>query len=213
MSSLALRREEEKERRRAEIVDAAERLYAEVGWDAVTMDNVAKRARLSRALIYVYFHDKSDLLHAITERSLIDLRERFVAAVAGQAKGIDKVQAIGHAYVQFQREKPYSFDACSRFHAHQAEGQATEAACAEAGDAVIAVIVKALVEGQADGSIRKDVGNPAQVCVMLWAFTHGLIQIGSNKAKEIARQGVDVSQLMEGSFAMIRYMLAAPGKD
>jgi len=212
MSSLALRREEEKERRRADIVDAAERLYAEVGWDEVTMDSVAKSARLSRALIYVYFHDKSDLLHAITERSLIELRERFVAAVAGQAKGIDKVEAIGRAYVLFQQEKPYSFDACSRFHAHQAEGQATEAACAEAGDAVMAVIVKALIEGQADGSIRKDVGNPAQACVMLWAFTHGLIQIGSNKAQEIARQGVEVSQLMEGSFAMIRYMLAAPAK-
>ena len=71
MSYVAVRREEEKERRRTEIVDAAERLYAEVGWDEVTMDNVAKRARLSRALIYVYFHDKSDLLHAIAERSLI----------------------------------------------------------------------------------------------------------------------------------------------
>ncbi|MGH6781089.1 MAG: TetR/AcrR family transcriptional regulator, partial [Sphingomonadaceae bacterium] len=163
MSYLALRREEEKERRRAQIVDAAERLYAEVGWDAVTMDNVAKSARLSRALIYVYFHDKNELLHAITERSLIELRERFVAAVAAHAKGIDKVQSIGRAYVLFQQEKPYSFDACSRFHAHQAQGHPEETACAEAGDAVMAVIVQALVEGQADCSIRRDLGNPAQV--------------------------------------------------
>ncbi len=210
MSYAAVRREEEKERRRAEIVDAAERLYAELGWDAVTMDIVARRARISRALIYVYFRDKNDLLHAITERSLIELRERFEAAVAKHAKGIDQVQAIGHAYVLFQQEKPYSFDACSRFHAHQAEGHPAETACAAAGDAVMAVIVQALVEGQADGSIRKDLANPGQVCVMLWAFTHGLIQIATNKSQEIARQGVQVPQLMEGSFAMIRYMLAAP---
>jgi hypothetical protein len=71
------------------------------------------------------------------------------------------------------------------------------------------VIVQALLQGQADGSIRKDIGNPAQVCVMLWAFTHGLIQIGINKTQEIARQGVEVPQLMEGSFAMLRYMLAS----
>jgi hypothetical protein len=44
---------------------------------------------------------------------------------------------------------------------------------------------------------------------MLWAFSHGLIQIGINKTQEIARQGVEVSQLMEGSFAMLRYMLAS----
>jgi len=209
MSYLAERREEEKERRRAEMVDAAEELYAEVGWDDVTMERVAKSARLSRALIYVYFRDKSDLLHAITERALLELRERFVAAAAAHRQGLDQVQAIGHAYVLFQQEKPYRFDACSRFHAHQAAGQPAEDACAAAGDAVMEVIVKALLQGQADGSIRKDIGNPAQVCVMLWAFTHGLIQIGINKTQEIARQGVEVPQLMEGSFAMLRYMLAA----
>ncbi|HEY7739480.1 MAG TPA: helix-turn-helix domain-containing protein [Steroidobacteraceae bacterium] len=214
MSYIAVRREEEKERRRAGIVDAAEQLYAEVGWDAVTMENVAKTARLSRALIYVYFRDKSDLLHAITERALLELRERFVAAAARHPLGLDKVQAIGRAYVLFQQEKPYSFDACSRFHAHQAANdEPTEAACAAAGDAVIGVIVQALIEGQADGSIRKDIGNPAQVCVMLWAFTHGLIQVGNNKKQEIARLGIEVSQLMEGSFGMLRYLLAAqPGQ-
>ena len=209
MSNVAERREEEKERRRAEIVDAAEALYAEVGWDAVTMDRVARQARLSRALIYVYFQDKNDLLLAIAERALAELRERFVAAAGAQRTGLDKVQSIGRAYVQFQQEMPYRFDACSRFHAHQAAGQPTDDACAAAGDAVIAVIVDALNRGQADGSIRRNIGNPAQVCVMLWAFTHGLIQIGTNKTEEIARHGVKVPELMEGSFAMLRYMLAA----
>jgi AcrR family transcriptional regulator len=209
MSYVAVRREEEKERRRAEMVDAAEELYADVGWDAVTMDRVAKSARLSRALLYVYFRDKNDLLHAITERALLELRERFVVAAATHPLGVDKVQEIGRAYVLFQQEKPYRFDACTRFHAHQAAGQPAEQACAAAGDAVIAVIVQALMQGQADGSIRRDLGNPVQVCVMLWAFTHGLIQIATNKTVEIARQGVDIPQLMEGSFAMLRYMLAA----
>lgn len=208
MSYAAVRREEEKERRRAEMVDAAEALYAKVGWDAVTMDRVAKSARLSRALLYVYFRDKSDLLHAITERALRDLRERFVAAAAAHPRGVDQVQAIGRAYVLFQQEKPYHFDACARFHARQAEGYPAEDACAAAGDAVMAVIVAALRQGQADGSIRPDIGDPMQVCVMLWAFTHGLIQIATNKTVEIARQGVDVPQLMEGSFGMLRYLLS-----
>lgn len=61
MSYLTERRQEEKDRRRAEIVEAAEALYAETGWDGITMDQVARRARLSRALLYVYFEDKQDL--------------------------------------------------------------------------------------------------------------------------------------------------------
>ena len=38
------------------------------------MDQVARRARLSRALVYVYFHDKADLHFALVERSLETLR-------------------------------------------------------------------------------------------------------------------------------------------
>lgn len=213
MSYAALRREEEKERRRAEMIDAAEALYAELGWDAVTMESVAKKARLSRALLYVYFRDKNDLLCGVTERALLDLRERFVKAAASHEQGIDQVRAIGRAYVLFQQEKPWAFDACTRFNAQQSEGQGAEQACAAAGDAVLAVLVQALLHGQADGSIRQDLGPPIQVAVMLWAFTHGLVQVATSKAREIARQGVDVPQLMEGSFDKLRYMLAAkPGQ-
>jgi hypothetical protein len=92
---------------------------------------------------------------------------------------------------------------------HQAEGYPAEDACAAAGDAVMAVIVGTLRQGQADGTIRKDIDDPMQVCVMLWAFTHGLIQLATNKSVEIAHHGVDVPKLMEGSFTMLRYMLAA----
>ena len=48
MSYIAERRLEEKERRRTEIIDAAEAVAATVGWDAMTMDQVARKARLSR---------------------------------------------------------------------------------------------------------------------------------------------------------------------
>jgi len=70
MSYIAERRLEEKERRRAEIVDAAEAAGRDVGLDALTMDDVARRARLSRALIYVYFQDRTDLMFGLAERAM-----------------------------------------------------------------------------------------------------------------------------------------------
>ena len=95
MSYIAERRQEEKDRRRAEIVDAAEALYAETGWDAITMDQVARRARLSRALLYVYFNDKGDLHLALVERALEALCDRFEAAKQDHPSGIAEVEAIG----------------------------------------------------------------------------------------------------------------------
>ena len=47
MNDLADRRHEEKERRRAEILDATEAVAASEGWEDMTMDQVARRARLS----------------------------------------------------------------------------------------------------------------------------------------------------------------------
>src|ERR1044072_8324079 len=80
MSYIAERRLEEKERRRAEIVDAAEAAGREVGLDALTMDDVARRARLSRALLYVYFQDRSDLMFGLAERAMGMLHTRFLEA-------------------------------------------------------------------------------------------------------------------------------------
>ena len=211
MSYIAERREEEKERRRLEIIEAAEKLYAEKGWDAVTMDQVARTARLSRALLYVYFKDKEDLLFAITSRALEELRSRFESAASAHVLGIDQVTAMGRAYSLFQQEKPFQFDACSRYHAHHAHaGQPNELACSAAGDSVVAVMVAALRRGIADRSIRADIGDPLKVCFMLWAFSHGLIQIAINKSQEIASRGVEVGELMEDGRAMLRFMLANP---
>src|SRR5512134_3561483 len=152
MSYISERRQEERDRRRIEIVDAAEAVYAEVGWDAVTMDQVARGARLSRALVYVYFRDKADLHFALVERSLEELRRRFEAAREGKATGMDEVEAIGRAYIAFARELPHYFDACARYQAHSsADGtlDANECACRGAGHRVHEVIVDSLGRGVA----------------------------------------------------------------
>src|SRR5260221_13154467 len=97
MSYIAERREDEKERRRAEIIDAAEALYIKKGWPALTVEQVARRSRLSRALVYVYFGDKEDLLFAVGERAMSLLRDRFRAAAAPAQWGTDQVEAVGAA--------------------------------------------------------------------------------------------------------------------
>ena len=157
MNYLLERRQEEKERRRGEILDAAEAIAASEGFEAMTMDQVARKARLSRALLYVYFQDKSDLLFAIGNRALDILRSSFIAAVASESRGIEQVAACGRAYLAFAREYPIHFDALARFTAHASQPEATacnESACLVAGDRVHAVLIGAIENGIRDGSIR-----------------------------------------------------------
>jgi AcrR family transcriptional regulator len=205
MSYIEQRRQEERDRRRAEILDAAEALYAERGWDAVTMEQVARRARLSRGLIYVYFKDKSDLHLGFVERALDALRLRFEAAREGKASGIEEAEAIGRAYLSFARELPHYFDACARFQAHSPPDNATESnelACITAGHRVHETIVDTLNRGTRDGSIRASLGDPYVTALALWAFTHGVIQIAATKGGQIQREGVAVEEFIDHAFAM-----------
>lgn len=205
MSYLTQRRQEEKDRRRAEILDAAEALYAEAGWDALTMDQVARRARLSRALIYVYFQDREDMHLALVQRALEALRVAFEEARQGLTSGIDEVQAIGRAYLAFSREQPHYYDACSRYQARRAadgEIAPNEAACMTVGHRVHEVIVDSLRRGMADGSIRADLGNPYVTALSLWAFSHGLIQIAATKGVQIEHEGTPVAEFIDHAIGL-----------
>src|SRR5579863_8045325 len=206
MSYIAARRGEEKERRRAEILDAAEALYAKQGWDALTVEQVARSARLSRALVYVYFRDKEELLFAIGERAMGLLRDRFIGAAAGHALGLDKVEAIGRAYMGYAYEFPHYFDFCSRFQAHSAtvDPGSHEGACLITGVEVKGVVVKAIEAGIADGSIRPDIGQPVMFAMTLWAFTHGIIQLAMAKASDLVRFGIAVPDMSNYAFGLIR---------
>ena len=206
MSYIAERRGEEKERRRAEILDAAETLYAKKGWDALTVEQVARSARLSRTLVYVYFRNKEDLLFAIGERAMRLLHDRFVQAAAGHVLGIDKIEAIGRAYMGYAYEFPHYFDFCSRFQAHSVtvDPGSHEGACRTAGDETMGTVVEAIQAGTRDGSIRADVGEPVMFAITLWAFTHGTIQLVMAKGGDLARFGIAASDLTNYALSLIR---------
>jgi len=214
MSYIAERREDEKERRRAEILDAAEALYIKKGWDAVTVEQVARSARLSRALIYVYFHDKLDLLFAIGARAMRLLHARLSAAISMRAPGIDQIEAIGRAYIGYAIEFPHYFDFCSRFQSHQIapDSSTNEGACKIAGDQVVGTVVQAIEAGFRDGSIRHDVGDPRMFAMTLWAFTHGIIQVATVKGGDLARHGIAIASFHDNAFRLLRSMAEDVGR-
>ncbi len=172
----------------------------------MTVGQVARSARLSRALVYVYFRDKEELLFGIGERAMKLLRERFTAAAAAHVKGIDQVEAIGRAYMGYAHEFPHYFDFCTRFQAHSVaiDPGSHEGACQLAGDGVMGVVVGSIETGLRDGSVRPDVGDPMLLAVTLWGFTHGIIQLAIAKSNELARFGVAIPNLGNYALAFMR---------
>lgn len=212
MSYIAERRLEEKERRRAEIVDAAEAAGRDVGLDALTMDDVARRARLSRALLYVYFQDRSDLMFGLAERAMGQLHARFVEAAERHRTGLEQVSAMGRAYVAFSQEFPVLFDALARCELEAPDPEKaspSEQACMIGGDRLQQTLVASIEAGVRDGSIRGDVSSPLLMSVTLWGFMHGIIQLTTTKAHALAHHGVAARDLIDHAISMITRDLKA----
>jgi len=68
----------------AKILSTAETLFARQGYDATSMDQVAAKARVNKALIYYYFESKDGLKKALykhVQQDLIDFMDRFLAEI------------------------------------------------------------------------------------------------------------------------------------
>jgi len=85
-------RERKKQRTRAHIADTARRLFAERGFEQVTVTEIAREAEVAPATVFNYFPTKEDLfysrLEAFEEQLLTAIRERtpgqsILAAFAG----------------------------------------------------------------------------------------------------------------------------------
>ena len=202
MNQLAERRLEERERRRLEILDAAEAVAAVVGIESLTMEQVARKARLSRALVYVYFHDKSNLLIAVCVRALQQLGDLFAAVTARDCDGRRQVHECGRAYVSFAREFPVRFEVLAHFEAHSPGGEQDPVyeELLQAGDIPHTTLVRAITTGMEDGSIRRELGSPTLIGFTLWGLMHGILQLTLHKSGSLQRCGVTADQLIDHAF-------------
>ena len=66
-----------KEARPAEIVDAALEVFAEKGFAAAKLDDIARRAGISKATLYLYFETKEEIFRAVARAAVGSLIEAF----------------------------------------------------------------------------------------------------------------------------------------
>ena len=78
------------ERSRSTILDAAERLFAEQGFDATSLNQVGAAAGVSRGTPGYFFRSKADLYQAVLDRSFAEVRE---AVRAGRARALASNEA------------------------------------------------------------------------------------------------------------------------
>jgi AcrR family transcriptional regulator len=70
-----------KEERPGEIIAAAMAVFAEKGFAAARLDDIAKRAGVSKGALYLYFETKEDLFHAVVTDAVAPRIQGVIAMV------------------------------------------------------------------------------------------------------------------------------------
>ncbi len=91
--------------RRAAILDAARYAFAEGGYHETSLDAVAERAGVSKALLYEHFSSKRELYVAMLEMHVHELVGRIAAAVAAAEPGEARMLAGLEAFFGFVEER------------------------------------------------------------------------------------------------------------
>ncbi|MCQ9155659.1 TetR family transcriptional regulator [Acidomonas methanolica] len=87
-------RELKQKRIRKTLIDTAMRLFAERGFEAVTVDEIAAAAGISRRSLFRYFPTKGDIVFAWTEIMTDSLRETFALHAAAPHAADDPAETV-----------------------------------------------------------------------------------------------------------------------
>ncbi len=149
------------------ILTAAEMLFGEQGFDAVSMNDIALRAGVSKANIFHHFSSKSTLYHAVLSNACKESRARIDQLESSDGTFAERLArfAAGHLQGILQH------DNLSRLILRDVLENGPERS-RELAEQVFgpnfAKLVEIIADGQARGELRQNV-DPAMVAVMLIA--------------------------------------------
>ena len=193
----------EKEQRRKEILDTAERLFFSRGYDDVSMDGIAHEVELNKATLYLYFKNKEALFAAIVLRGIAILQEKYQECMEAEVSGIVKVALMGQAYYRFSQEHPdylrlihfYGSERFSKENPYTAEIGKGYGTCRT-------ILQDAVREGIDDGTIRADL-DPFLISMYLMISFMGILSMEDKWKRVIEAEGFSYEQYSQEFFRFI----------
>ncbi|WP_298918387.1 TetR/AcrR family transcriptional regulator [uncultured Algimonas sp.] len=95
---------------RRQIIEAAKSLFAEEGFDNVSMRKIAVRAGCSARRPYLYFSGKQQIVRYVWEDFFVELFDLCEEAVSAEASPIGRLRAFAQCYGNYWFSHPERFE-------------------------------------------------------------------------------------------------------
>lgn len=187
------RKEKEKEIRRNDIIDAAEKVFFTKGYNIATMDDVAKEAEFSKRTVYVYFNSKDQIYFEIMVRGYKILIDMIDAHIGNEDNGnaLDKLKFFGKILYKFSIEYPNYFKAIMEYENSELDflngiPDKSREECYALGEKIFDYLTLALKNGIEEGVIRADL-DIINTAIILWSCTIGIFNTLNKKRNYITK--------------------------
>jgi AcrR family transcriptional regulator len=167
------RRERERVEVRELILDAARELFAELGYEGVSMRKVAQRIDYSPTAIYLHFADKEALFHELCGRDFAALAGRFRELTAIPDPG-ERLAACGRAYVEFAVAHPNHYRLMFMTPVNLPLTEGEQERKGNVDEDAYAFLLSLVGECMRLGLFRPELTDADLIAQTLWAGVHGV---------------------------------------
>jgi AcrR family transcriptional regulator len=164
--------------RREAILDAALEVFAERGYHASSIDDIAGTAGISKALIYEHFGSKNELFMSLIGLHAGELFERLAAQAGGDAPGAERLERGLAVFFTFVEERRAAWRMLFREGADPDVGAALERIV----DAVTALVADLIAADPSVRDVAGDEGDRREGVEMLAQLLVGGVQSLANWA-------------------------------
>ncbi|QXO94222.1 TetR/AcrR family transcriptional regulator [Methanospirillum purgamenti] len=208
------RRQREREQRRVEIIDVAEKLFYEKGFDNVSMDEIAEAVEISKGSLYLLFKNKDSLYFEIVSRVHREYHRQLMEKIDATATGGDQIRTMIKFLVEFTKNhRDYNTMSCTY-------GPVIYSRLDEAYDQILAQNAvefnrwqhNAIRKGMDDGSIRKDL-DPILLGIYISLISISVVSPHPIWEKGFQMAGIGYEQLVDNFLTFIEPSINHCGKN
>ena len=167
--------------RRAEILEAAERIFVAEGYEGATIRKIADEVGVSSTALYMHFRDKDEILSEICLNAMRALLEQNSEIAGRPLDAPTRLRVLLKAYVKMGLEHPNAYQVVFCM-PERAGDSPTQAAVAEIGAQCYARY-SGVVREIAEAGRLKEAGDVDAVAQAAWAACHGLVALMTARPK------------------------------
>ncbi|MEN6317142.1 MAG: TetR/AcrR family transcriptional regulator [Syntrophaceae bacterium] len=179
---IAERKLKEKQARIRQIKKSAASLFQKKGFEETRMDEIAKRAEISKATIYLYFKSKEDLFYELVQEQLTNLSQNLIEIYNKEKNQENAIRAIMESTYSFYTDAPEVYHMITQFKARELAKVLSADKIKHLKESMrsnLKYLAMTITDGVEQGKFASV--DPTLTAVLFWNMFMGIVQFQENR--------------------------------